>query len=191
MNQSNNRRANQVDISEILLLDTFGAKVKRNSISTQTYRPKDSVVIDYSLTKDYNKIHKHDHSSKPHIHDSNDRRCSLNSSGFDLHRHARYYFTTERTPCRVYIVYGGNALALSSFVESEDCTGAKLDTSDIFKNEYQKLTKSNLKNINLSKKFQKDAMNMIYCRETKSIIPLPPLTPSLSQIKSKTPTNLF
>ena len=191
-NSCRSKRASIINYSKIWL-DTFGASInrgrRRSSVSTSLFKAKDPIITDYSKSEDFDKIHKHDHSSKPHIHDSNNLRCSSSSSGFDSHRLKRYYFTTEKTPCRVYIVYGGNALALSSIEESEQGKIAKSDTREIFRDEYRKLTASELKKINLSPKFHKDALNMIYCRNSRSIIPLPPLIRSSSRTKSRTPTN--
>ena len=73
-NSCRSKRASIINYSKIWL-DTFGASInrgrRRSSVSTSLFMAKDPIITDYSKSEDFDKIHKHDHSSKPHIHDSN------------------------------------------------------------------------------------------------------------------------
>jgi hypothetical protein len=159
--------------------------------ASPTSKYKDYIITDYTKSKNYENIHQHTHSEKPHVHDDKNLHCASNVSGYDSQRNKRYYFTNEKTPARVYIVYGGLALSSQSFLD--EIQDVKTNDQEIVttaittpKREYQRLTTLQLKNLNVSKKFQKDALNMVFCRETKSFIPIPALVRTPSQ-KSKTP----
>ena len=169
----------------------LGVNRRRDSVMSNTYRfkPKDLIQTDYSKYKNYEKIHKHDHSNLPHMHNPDDIRCISNISGYDSHRHKRYYFTTEKTPCRIYIVYGGTALSLSAFVDETQDGHQRGKIKYQIKNvaEYQRLSENQLKQLNISKKFFDEAKNMIYCRDTNSFIPMQSLIRSSSRSRSKTP----
>ena len=171
-----------------------GSLANRRRSSVSHFRAKDLIITDYSSVKDYEKIHKHDHTVNPHVHDWENVRCLSSVSGIDSHRDKRYYFTNEKTPVRAYVVYGGPALAFSAFVdETQDGHQRSYGKSKfemLNNNENERLTLAQLKKLNLSKKFQQEALKMVYCSESKSFIPMPSAIRSCSsRAKSRTPIN--
>lgn len=95
--------------------------------------------------------------------------CDRYMSGFDRNREARFYFTSRPTPVRVYLKY------------NEKLAAAQADKEDSFNVNFaqlnptlhgRKLSPRTLRQqLKISTKFLEDAKNLIFVRDTLSLVP--------------------
>ena len=104
--------------------------LKTDKILQETYIPYNN--------KDFH-VHRHN-KKEPHLHGS---ECEVINSALDLKRNERYYFTSDKTPVRVYINYENQQDNIRKETSSKE----------------------------LSQKFIKEASSLIFCKETRSFIP--------------------
>ena len=106
----------------------------------------------------------HDHRKTPHQHSYN---CERFTSGFDINRQQRFYFTTGLTPVRVYLSYDDNKL--NETIRNELNKREKTKSSSL---NGRKLSPRTLKrNFRLNSNLIDEAKNLIFIEETRSFIP--------------------
>ena len=121
------------------------------------------------IANDGTPIHEHKHLSTPHLHNTD---CDRYVSGIDKNRTARFYFTNEQTPIRVYIKYN------ESLIEQPEGKSFKTNTNDVKLNETKKLAIVNGAKVSLttlkgaiSSKFLDEAKNLVFLNESMSFVP--------------------
>lgn len=120
-------------------------------------------------------LHEHDHRQTPHMHT---QLCDRYTSGLDKNRQYRFYFTKNKTPCRVYMLYN-EKLASNSFemmTSLADGLGAQVLSNQVNPAlNGRKLSPKTLRSqLKISPQYIDEAKNLIFVRENMSLVPVLP-----------------
>jgi hypothetical protein len=116
-------------------------------------------------------LHEHNHRPTPHMHS---QPCDRLVSGVDKNRSSRFYFTKQRTPCRVYLSYN-EKLASMSLDAANSLERGRISQQLNPALNGRKLSPKTLRSqLRINPQFIEDAKNLIFVRETMSLVPVLP-----------------